>query len=70
MSVKVMMFMDGSWFYHSRQTLFSGAEEEAFEIDYTRMRTLIATTLDQALDQEIDIARTCYFGTLPLNKPG
>ena len=70
MSVKVMMFMDGSWFYHSRQTLFSGAEEESFEIDYNRMRTLVAETLDKALDQEIDIARTCYFGTLPLNKIG
>ena len=70
MSVKVMAFMDGSWFYHSRQTLFSNAEEEGFEIDYNRMRDLIVATLDKELDQEIDFIRTCYFGTLPLNKPG
>ena len=70
MSVKVMTFMDGSWFYHGRQTLFSGSEDEGFEIDYNRMRSLIAAELDKALDQEIDIVRSCYFGTLPLNKPG
>lgn len=70
MSVKVMAFMDGSWFYHSRQTLFSNAEEEGFEIDYNRMRDLIVGTLDKSLDQEIDLVRTCYFGTLPLNKLG
>ncbi len=70
MSVKAMVFMDGSWFYQSRQTLFSCAEEEGFEIDYRRMIKLIASTLDAALDLEIDVVRTCYFGSLPMNKLG
>lgn len=70
MPLKTMIFMDGSWFYHSRQTLFTNAGEDGFEIDYKRMGVLIQNSLFETLDQDVDLVRTCYFGTLPANKPG
>ena len=70
MPLKAMIFMDGSWFYHSRQSLFTNAGEDGFEIDYKRMRGLVQTSISETLDQDVDIVRTCYFGTLPSNRPG
>lgn len=70
MPLKAMVFMDGSWFYHSRQSLFTNAGEDGFEIDYKRMGVLIQNNIAETLDQDVDMVRTCYFGTLPANKPG
>lgn len=70
MSLKVMVFVDGCWFYHSRQVLFDACGEENFEIDYKRLPALIQDAVGDYLDQDVDLVRTCYFGTLPINKTG
>lgn len=70
MPLKVMVFMDGSWFYHSRQSLFTNAGEDGFEIDYKRMTVLLQSTIADTLDQDVDLVKVCYFGTLPANRPG
>lgn len=71
MSVKTMIFVDGSWLYHSRQALFESlGEESGFEIDYKRIPDIIAHAIADVLDAEVDVVRTNYFGTIPVNKQG
>lgn len=70
MAIKVMVFIDGSWFYHSRQHFFDVCGEESFEIDYKRLPVLVQDSIGEYLDADVDLVRTCYFGTLPINKPG
>jgi len=71
MSVKTMIFIDGSWLYHSRQALFESlGEESGFEIDYKRIPDIIAHQVANVLDSEVDVVRTNYFGTIPVNKQG
>ena len=40
MPIKAMVFIDGSWFYHSRQILFDLKDETGFEIDDRRVNAL------------------------------
>jgi hypothetical protein len=70
MPLKTMIFVDGTWLYHSRQILFDVLGADGFEIDYKRIPEVIADDLSQWQEDRIDIVRTCYFGTLPINKPG
>ncbi len=70
MSVKTMIFVDGSWLYHGRQVLFDALGEEGFEIDYKRIPDIIAHEMADVLDSEVDVVRTNYFGTIPVNKQG
>lgn len=71
MSLKAMIFIDGSWLYKSRQILFDALEAEAgFEIDYKRIPDIIAQELAESLGLNIDVVRTNYFGTIPVNKQG
>ncbi len=70
MPLKTMIFVDGTWLYHSRQILFDVLGADGFEIDYKRIPEVIADELGQCQEDHIDIVRTCYFGTLPVNKPG
>ena len=70
MALKLMVFIDGYWFYNSRQTLFNLSGEESFEIDYKRIPALIQDSLCDELDFDVDLIRTFYHGTLPINKVG
>jgi hypothetical protein len=71
MSLKAMIFIDGSWLYRGRQVLFDVLNEEAgFEIDYAGIPGLIAHAISEQIDDDIDVVRTCYFGTIPVNKSG
>ena len=71
MSVKTMIFIDGAWLYHGRQVLFDCLnEQEGFEIDYKRIPDIIAHDVGECLGEDVDVVRTCYFGTIPSNRPG
>ena len=71
MAAKVMIFIDGAWLYHSRQVLFDCLnEQDGFEIDYKRIPDIIANEISQYLGMEVDLVRTCYFGTIPSHRPG
>jgi len=66
-----MIFVDGAWLYHGRQALFEVLDEqEGFEIDYKRIPDIIAHDLSECLGADVDVVRTCYFGTIPANRPG
>jgi hypothetical protein len=66
-----MIFVDGSWLYRGRQVLFDVlGEEDGFEIDYKRIPAIIANGIAQCLEADVDVVRTCYFGTIPVNKAG
>ena len=70
MSLKAMVFIDGSWFYNSRQILFDIKDEIGFEIDYAHIPALISDWLSKCVNDKVDVVRTFYFGALPINKPG
>lgn len=71
MSLKAMVFIDGSWLYRGRQVLFETlGEDDGFEIDYAGIPDLIARSMGEFLEDDVDVVRTCYFGTIPVNKAG
>ncbi len=70
MAIRAMIFIDGAWLYKSRQALFDKLGEKGFEIDYKRIPDIIAQSLAEISGQEVDIVRTCYYGTIPANKIG
>ncbi|MEG2465551.1 MAG: NYN domain-containing protein [Kiritimatiellia bacterium] len=70
MAIRAMIFIDGCWLYKGRQALFDKLDESGFEIDYKRIPDIIAQSLAEISGQEVDIVRTCYYGTIPANKLG
>lgn len=70
MAIRAMVFIDGCWLYKGRQALFEKLGEKGFEVDYKRIPDIIAQTLAEISGQEVDVVRTCYFGTIPANKFG
>ena len=70
MSEKAIVFIDGSWLYRCRTALFSRLGEDNFEIDYAKLPKLICEDVANALDEDISIVRTMYFGTIPSSKSG
>ena len=65
MSLKAMVFIDGAWLYKSRSTVFAKLGEENFEVDYARLPRLLCEELANAIDEDISLVRTLYFGTIP-----
>ncbi len=70
MAIRAMIFIDGCWLYKGRQALFNRLGEKGFEVDYKRIPDIIAQSLAEISGQEVDIVRTCYYGTIPVNKVG
>ena len=70
MAQKAMIFIDGSWLYRSRPTLFAKLGEENFEIDYARLPKILCEDVANALDEDVSLVRTNYFGTIPSSRSG
>ena len=71
MAVKTMMFIDGNWLYRRRTALFEKLNEpNGFEIDYKKIPTVIGEELANYMDQDVDLVRTVYFGTIPSQRSG
>jgi DNA-directed RNA polymerase subunit RPC12/RpoP len=70
MAIRAMIFIDGCWLYKGRQALFNRLGEKGFEVDYKRIPDIIAQSLAEISGQEVDVVRTCYYGTIPVNKLG
>lgn len=70
MSQKAMVFVDGSWFYRNRTTLFNKLGVENFEIDYARLPKILTEEVANRLDEDISLVRTNYFGTIPSARSG
>ena len=65
MALKAMVFIDGSWLYRSRTAVFAKLGEENFEVDYARLPRLLCEGLANAIDEDVSLVRTLYFGTIP-----
>lgn len=71
MAVKTMVFIDGSWLYRSRNSIFEKLHEpNGFEIDYKKLPNVICEELANYLNQDVDIVRNYYFGTIPSQRSG
>ena len=65
MALKAMVFIDGAWLYKSRTTVFAKLGEDNFEVDYARLPRILCEELANAIDEDISLVRTLYFGTIP-----
>ena len=70
MSEKAIVFIDGGWLYKCRTALFSKLGEENFEIDYAKLPRLLCEDVANALDEDVSLVRTLYFGTIPSARSG
>jgi len=70
MTLKVMVFIDGSWVFHNKGVICNAYNNPDFKIDYGKIPELIRKELEERTKLPIDIARVCYFGSIPINKPG
>ena len=70
MSEKAIVFIDGGWLYKCRTALFSKLGEENFEIDYAKLPRLLCEDVANALDEDVSLVRTLYFGTIPSSRSG
>ena len=68
MALKAIVFIDGSWLYRSRSTVFAKLGEENFEVDYARLPRILSETLANAIDEDVSLVRTMYFGTIPSSR--
>lgn len=69
MALKAIVFIDGNWFYHSRQALFNLKNQDGFELDYRRIPSLLSEWLTASFGKEVDVVRCLYFGVVQVNKP-
>ena len=70
MPLKTMIFMDGSWIFHNKAEIMNAFHEPDFKINYQSIPQVVAAHLKASTAREIDIVRTCFFGSIPINKPG
>ena len=70
MAEKAIVFIDGGWLYRCRTALFSKLGAENFEIDYSKLPHLLCEDVANALDEDVSLVRTMYFGTIPSVRSG
>ena len=70
MSVKAMIFIDGSWLFHNLSHLRDIFNDPNYVINYKSLPQIIAQHLSKEVGENIDIVRTNFFGAIPINKPG
>jgi len=70
MSIKVMIFIDGSWLFHNLSHLREIFHDPNYVIDYKKLPKLISNYLEEQTGETIDVVRTNFFGAIPINKPG
>ena len=70
MAEKAIVFIDGGWLYKCRTALFSKLGENNFEIDYAKLPRILCEDVANALDEDVTLVRTVYFGTIPSPRSG
>lgn len=70
MSVKSMIFIDGSWLFHNLSHLRDIFNDPNYVINYKKLPGLVAGILNKQVGDRIDVVRTNFFGAMPINKPG
>lgn len=69
MSVKTHVYIDGSWMFHNKKHLVEAYGEEDYDVDYKKIPLIIQEHLLNNLTIDVDIVRTYFYGTMPINKP-
>lgn len=65
---RVMIFIDGTWLYSNRETLRREVGDPGYDIDYGLLpRTLAEEVGRQLGGAEMDVVRTCLFGSYAEN---
>ncbi len=70
MAEKAIVFIDGGWLYKYRTALFAKSGENSFEIDYSKLPRLLCEDVADALDEDVSLVRTLYFGLIPSSRSG
>mgnify|MGYP001265550235 CR=1 FL=1 len=70
MSVKTHVYIDGSWIFHNKKHLIDAYGQDDYDIDFNKISLVIQQHLLNNLTIDVDIVRTYFFGTMPLNKVG
>jgi cold shock CspA family protein/uncharacterized LabA/DUF88 family protein len=65
--VKVMLFIDGTWLYRSREILRDKVKDPNLTIDYGKLPHVLADELAKSLQAEVDLVRTHFFASIPAN---
>lgn len=69
MALKAMVFIDGSWLYRNRTSIFMKlGEANGCEIDYSKLPRVFCEDVANSLDEDVGLVRTNYFGTLPSSR--
>ena len=69
MALKTMIFIDGSWIFHNKAEIVTAFQDPDFKINYVSIPELIADHISACTHAPVDIVRTCFFGSIPVNKP-
>jgi uncharacterized LabA/DUF88 family protein len=70
MTAKLMIYIDGSWLFHNLSYLRNAFGDPEYVIDYKKFPGIIAQYIENIVKIPVDVARTHFFGAIPLNKPG
>lgn len=70
MSEKAIVFIDGGWLYKYRTALFTKLGENNFEIDYAKLPRMLCEDVADAIDEDVSLVKTLYFGTIPSSRSG
>lgn len=70
MAAKLMVFIDGSWLYFNRARMKDAFKDPDYQIDYKKLPKVVASRLSQDLGMDVDIIRTHFFGSIPINRDG
>jgi predicted RNA-binding Zn-ribbon protein involved in translation (DUF1610 family) len=69
MAIKTMLFIDGGWMFHNKKQLVEAFENDENDVDYKKFPTLVSNHLKKITNNNIDLVRTNFFGSIPVNKP-
>ena len=63
-----MVFIDGTWLYINKSRLSEVFGDESFHVDFGKLPQVLAQEVSMQLgDVEVDVVRTCLFGSYAIN---
>jgi cold shock protein len=66
--LKIMIFIDGTWLYINKSRLSEVYGDESFHVDFGKLPQVLSQSVSQQLgDVEVDVVRTCLFGSYAIN---
>ncbi len=69
MSLKLMIFIDGTWLYQNRNQIAAVFNKPEFRIDYRKLPLLVANQVAKTVNTDVQTVRTHFFSSIPKDKP-